>query len=182
MHRRQPRGYTLAELVAVVAIIAVAAVVALPAAAPLAGFRTEVVVGDIVQALQLARDDAVRAGAYRVFACEPALRRVRVYGLQAKGPELVEATTMEPGNRVPFILPLDAALAGNNMPLASCSFVFADKKAGASVAFDELGNPVRGTGGPAERAQALTGGTIVLGSAGAQRSIVLDVTGRITTP
>ncbi len=182
MKRRQHGGHTLAELLAVIAVVAVTAVVALPTAAPLAAFRADAGAGEIALALRFARDDAVRAGAYRVFGCEPLQNLVRVYGLEASGPNLVAVPVLQPDSRTPYILPLNTAPAGNNMPLASCSFVFADNTTATTVAFDAAGNPVRGTGGPAERAQPLRSGTVTLGSASVQRTVVLDVTGRITTP
>jgi hypothetical protein len=48
------------------------------------------------------------------------------------------------------------------------------------LGFDADGNPVRGTGDAAKQAMAMTGGSIVVAIDGAQRTVTVDVTGRVT--
>jgi prepilin-type N-terminal cleavage/methylation domain-containing protein len=187
MSRRPSRGYTLAEMLAVCAVLSVTAVVALPAAAPVGEFRADAAAGEVVLALRFAREEAIRVGDYRVFSCEQAANRIRLYSLKAAGPNLVEDTApasavQHPASRTPYAVSLDTAPAGGNMAIAGCSFTFADNTTATTVAFDPAGSPVRSTGGgPAGLTQALTAGNVRIGAGNAQRTINLDVTGRVTT-
>ncbi|TWI69753.1 prepilin-type N-terminal cleavage/methylation domain-containing protein [Pseudoduganella lurida] len=185
MNRRPSRGYTLAEMLAVCAVLSVTAVVALPAAAPVAEFRADAAAGEVVLALRFAREEAIRVGDYRVFSCEQAANRIRLYSLKAVGPNFVEVTdppVLHPGSRTAYAVSLDAVPAGGGMAMADCSFTFADNTTATTVAFNASGNPVRSTGGgPAGLTQALRAGAVRVGSGAAQRTINLDVTGRVTT-
>ena len=183
MRRRLHHGYTLAEMLAVCAVLSIAAVVALPAAQPVAEFRADAAAGEVVLALRFARDDAVRTGSWRKFSCDAAQNLIRIVGLDTDGANVTDAImpVLHPDNRAPYALQLNAAPAGSNMSLASCSFVFDDGTTATAVAFDAGGNPVRGTGTAVPRTTAMKAGTILLGAGNVTRTIAVDVTGRVTT-
>lgn len=181
MSGTSPRGFTLAELLAVCAVLSIAAVVALPSAQPLDEYRADAAAGEVVLALRFARDEALRTGQWRMFRCEPQSNQVRVTGLVAAGANLVESAVPHPASRAPYLVSLAAAPAGGNVALAGCSFTFAGGATASALAFDDFGNPVRGSGDAAKRKQALTAGTIVVGTGNTARTVTVDVTGRVTT-
>jgi prepilin-type N-terminal cleavage/methylation domain-containing protein len=178
---RRPQGYTLAEMLAVCAVLSIASVVALPSAQPVAEFRADTAAGEVVLALRFAREEALRTGTWRRFSCEAQLNQIRVAGLDTSGANVDEYTIPHPGSRAAYAVQLNAAPSGSNISLAGCNFVFADGTTAATVAFDEAGNPVRGTGTAVERAGVLKAGTVLLGAGNVTRTIAVDVTGRVTT-
>ncbi len=183
MSRQSRHGYTLAEMLAVCAVLSIAAVVALPSAQPMAEFRADTAAGEIVLAMRFAREEALRTGAWRKFACDVQQNRISIVGLNTGGANVEDSSVpvLHPGNRAAYAVQLNAAPPGSNVALAGCSFTFADGTTASTVAFDNAGNPVRGTGTATARVQALTAGTILLGTGNAARTIAVGVTGRVTT-
>ncbi|GGX80280.1 prepilin-type N-terminal cleavage/methylation domain-containing protein [Massilia dura] len=180
---RRSHGYTLAEMLAVCAVLSIAAAVALPSAQPVAEFRADTAAGEVVLALRFAREEALRTGEWRRFGCEVQQNRISIVGLDTSGTNVQDSdvAVLHPGNRAAYVVAMNAAPLGSNVSLAACSFTFADGATASTVAFDEAGNPVRGTGSATARAQGLAAGTILLGAGNVTRAIAVDVTGRVTT-
>ena len=176
LHRH---GYSLAELMVVCAVLAVVAAVALPSAQPVAEYRAEAAADEVAQALRFARREAMRSGAYRMLRCDPAQNQLSVYVPDANG--AVAANVNHPLSKMNYTLDLGQAPAGANLALTGCSFQFADKTSATTLAFDAAGNPVRGTGAAAAQTQALSSGSVTVGSGNVTRTIAVDVTGRVTT-
>jgi len=174
-------GYTLAELLVVVAVLAVAAVVALPTAQPVTEFRADAAVGEVVHALRFARDDARHSGAQRLFDCAAATNTISVLGLKTwLLTTVTDGVINHPFSGAPYRLALDATPAGNAMALVRCTFTYTDNVTLTSVAFDAIGNPVRGVGTGLARTEALRSGRVVLGIGNVVRNVDIDATGRIT--
>lgn len=167
-------------MLAVCAVLSIAAVVAMPTAAPVAEFRADAAAGEIVLALRYARDEAIRTGQWRMFRCD-AGDRVSVLALVEDGKNLVESPVPHPVSRAGYSVPLGAAPSGTNMKMLACSFTFEKGAAAAAVAFNETGNPVRGTGGDATRKEVLSTGAIVVGAGRAARTVAVDAAGRVTS-
>lgn len=169
------------EMLVVVAVIAIAAAVALPAAQPVAEARADAAAAEVALALRFARDNALRTGQARLFDCDQARNTIKISGITTGLlASSAAATLAHPASGAPYALALNAAPAGNNMALVSCSFTFTDLSSAATLAFDATGTPQRGIGSALVRAQALRSGTVVLGAGNVRRTIAVDVTGRIT--
>jgi prepilin-type N-terminal cleavage/methylation domain-containing protein len=177
--RRRSRGHTLVELMAACAVLAIAAAVALPSAQPVAEARADTAVGEVVQALRFARQEAIRSGAYRMLRCDATRNEVSVYIPDTNG---ASATMLKhPLSKMDYTVNLGQAPAGSNIALTACRFQFADRSTAATLAFDGDGDPVRGTGTASDQTQALSSGTIVLGAGNVTRTVAVDVNGRVTT-
>jgi prepilin-type N-terminal cleavage/methylation domain-containing protein len=182
VNTRRCAAYTLVELMIVVAVLAIAAVVAIPTAQPVAEFRADPAAGEVVNALRYARENAQHSGAQRLFDCNAAANTIAVFALETdKTTARVARDPVEhPFNRVPYLLNLNAAPAGNTMALVRCTFTFDDNSTAAAVTFDEAGNPLRGVGSDPARKSPLSTGQVVLGAGNVERTITVDATGRIT--
>lgn len=178
MHERH-HGHTLAELLTVCAVLAIAAAVALPSAQPAVDARADAAAAEVVQALRFARQEAMRSGAYRMLSCDAGKNQLSVYVPDAGG--AAAFMLKHPLSKMDYTVNLAQAPAGGNMALTGCSFLFADKTTATTLAFDASGNPVRGAGKAADLTQALSSGTIVVGSGKVTRTVAVDVTGRVTT-
>lgn len=179
MHARRSSGYSLAEMMITCAVIALAAAVALPTAQPAVEFRADAVAGEVVQALRFARQDAMRSGALRMVGCDQAGNQLAVYVPDINGAPV--SMVQDPLRKTDYTVALGQAVAGSSASLTACNFVFADNKSAPTLAFDADGNPVRGTGDPKKQAMAMASGAIVIDAGSVTRTIVIDVTGRVTS-
>lgn len=179
MAPRHSSGYSLAEMLIVCAVLAVAVAVALPSAQPAAESSADAAAGEVVSALRFTRQEAMRTGAPRMLGCDQANNRLSVFVPDTTGAQV--AAVQDPLRKTDYVVVPAQAPAGSGFTVASCSFVYADGKSAASLAFDANGNPVRGTGDAKSQAMALASGTIVIGAGKVTRNIAVDVTGRVTT-
>lgn len=179
MPARRSSGFSLAEMLIACAVLAIAAVVLLPSAQPAAEFSADAAAGEVAQALRFTRQEAMRTGALRMLGCDQPNSRLSVFVPDTTGAQV--AAVQDPLRKADYVLVPGQAPAGSGFTVASCSFVFADGKSAASLAFDANGNPVRGTGDAKSQAMALASGTIVIGAGKVVRSIAVDLSGRVTT-
>lgn len=182
MLQRASIGYTLIELLMVVAILSIVAVIALPVTQRVTESGADVAADDVAHLLRFARDDARRTGEQRLVSCDRATGKLALQAVKAadssKDPTYGPGEAIRrPGSVANYVVTPDATSA---MTLVSCSFTFADNATANTVVFDAAGNPVRGLGKGPVREKTLRAGAIVLGAGHVQRSVHLNVTGRIT--
>jgi len=77
--RQCERGYSLAELLAVIAILGITAAVAIPGISTTDPNKLDLAAEEIAQAMRYARSEAIRSGEPRGFRQQSGAKRIRVF-------------------------------------------------------------------------------------------------------
>jgi prepilin-type N-terminal cleavage/methylation domain-containing protein len=180
MTPRRPRGFSLAETLAVCAVLGVAVAVALPSSQPVSEARADAAAAEVAQALRFAREETLRTGTQLMVRCDTSQNSVSVYQPDTSGN--VSQVQNDPLTHMNYAILLDQAPTGAHAALSACSFVFFAGPTAVALAFDASGRPVRGpSSGKANAADALNTGTIQLTLGRTTRTVAIDINGRVTT-
>lgn len=178
--RRLHGGYTLLELLVVVGVVAALAAVALPGFRPSRQATLELAASRVAEALRFARSEAMRTGSPVYVELNRNTERLLVARADLSGSTVSAGTTLrDPVDKRPLDIILSADPVTAGVDVTNDPFNYAAGGRQPSVVFDARGLPFRKAGGSY---QLMSGGDVVLTSAGRQRTVYIDrLTGRVTT-
>lgn len=137
--RRQPRGFTLVELLAVLAILALATALAAPLAEPLSPVAADAAASEVAIACRFAQREALRTGAWHAVDLDRVTQLLRVIRLTATGAEDLSNPVAHPLDKGDYRVRFGAGALG--AAIDSARFRYENGAELARIGFGPDGGP-----------------------------------------
>ena len=179
-HRKRSRGFTLAELLAVLSVLAIAALVVQPAIESSQPYAAEQAAAEWQIAIETARDEALRRNADCGVEVDAAAGTLRVF---RSDPSTATTTpiydVLNPLTKTPYALDLARVSGATDLGVTLTLTWSGTCTQTTRLLFDRDGTPRCG----APRSVRLTSGTVALSGAGFTKTIqIAGETGRVHQP
>lgn len=183
--RARQAGYSLLEFSVVVLILGILAAVVIPDFSTTKPASLDLAVGEVTQALRLARSESMRTGEMHGVTVNQSTQQVTVkkYDLTTD-PISTDFILMHPVDKKPFqFRPGDKSLTAQVViSNGQDAFLYADNARRKSILFDQNGTPVWFVGST-DSVYQLVDGSITLSYGDTTRSItVAPLSGRVSAP